>query len=91
MTDVTTPEPKKAKPTSTEKLATRSNYERGKLDGLAEAVELLREREQQIIREAQSAQGVTEFHKLSAASRDNANGYRKAADALWTIYKRRVI
>jgi len=71
---------------STEKLQTRSDYERGKLDGLAEAVALIRERASAVEKDAKVDGEVSSPRKLYEIGARN-----EVADELWLIYKRRVI
>jgi hypothetical protein len=80
-----------SKQNSVEKLSGRSDYDRGKLDGLAEAVELLHEQANEIDKnfdlkfKATASVEETKLHTAFTA------GLRKSAINLWNIYRRRVI
>ena len=79
------------KMSSNEKLATRSDYERGKLDGMVETTELIREQATEIEKRALASYGVEKFEDLPLDKQEYINGMRKAAKNIWVIYRRRVI
>jgi len=83
--------PSASKKNSIEKIAERSEYDRGKQDGLAEAVQLLREQADHIDKTYETINKPTatvEEIKLHVAF---VSGMRKSALNLWTIYKRRAV
>jgi hypothetical protein len=80
-----------SKKSSSEKLSERSDYDRGKLDGLVEAVELLREQANELDKTFDRdfrAKATAEEVKLHIAF---TSGLRKSSLNLWNIYRRRAI
>lgn len=71
---------------SKEKLATRSDYERGKLDGLVEAQDLIREQANELRERLETLN-----RPATPEEEEYLRGWDKASKHLWVIYKRRVI
>ena len=79
------------KQSSNDKLATRSDYQRGQLDGMVECVQLLREQADDQLKNALALYDKTKLAELPSDVQAAILGRRDSADALWKIYKRRVI